>query len=145
MTDQIGCLLWRKPNGATTWLIVQMWSMQKMKLSCHDRSNQVRSMTKSWQDNDVTDHIGLLYVETKTQLSWPIWLSVVCDVNQTGHRCDQLYKCDLHKKQNFVMMLGLSAICDENQIGQRHDWLYKCSLSIKQYLTFVIDYIECQL
>ena len=29
-------------------------------------------MTKTKQDNDYTDHIGLVYVETKMELSRPI-------------------------------------------------------------------------
>ena len=35
----------------------------KMKLSYRDQSNQVRSMLKTRQNNDVTDHIGLIYAK----------------------------------------------------------------------------------
>ena len=34
------------------------------------------------------DHIGLVYVETKTKLLGPVELSVVYDKSQTGQRCD---------------------------------------------------------
>ena len=33
------------------------------------------------QDNNVTDHIGLVYVETETKLLGPIWLGALCDEN----------------------------------------------------------------
>ena len=39
-----------------------------MKLSCYDQPNQVQSMMKTRQDNDVIDSIGVVYVETKTEL-----------------------------------------------------------------------------
>ena len=44
----------------------------KMKLSYHNQSSQVKSMTKTKQDNDVIGHIGLVYAETKTEFSGPI-------------------------------------------------------------------------
>lgn len=40
-----------------------------MKLNCHDRLDQVRFVTKTRQENDVTNCISLLYTETKTKLS----------------------------------------------------------------------------
>ena len=43
-----------------------------MKLKYHDRTNRVWSMTKTKQDNDVTDHIGAVYTEIGTELSWLI-------------------------------------------------------------------------
>ena len=61
------------------WLIVQMRSMLKTKLSCRNLTNHIQSMMKTEQDNDVTNHIGLVYVETKTKLSGPIWLGAVSD------------------------------------------------------------------
>ena len=41
-------------------------------------------MTKTKKDNDMTDRIGAIYVENKTELSWLIRSGVVCDKNQTG-------------------------------------------------------------
>lgn len=49
-----------------------MWSMPKMKLSCHGRSGWVRSVMKTRLENDVIDRIGLVYVEIKIELSGPI-------------------------------------------------------------------------
>lgn len=37
--------------------------MQKMKLSCHDCSNQVWFIMKTRQDKDVIDCIGLVYAK----------------------------------------------------------------------------------
>ena len=36
-------------------------------------------MIKTKQDSDVTDHIGLFYVETRTEPLGPIWSSTVYD------------------------------------------------------------------
>ena len=55
-----------------TWSIIQDRSTLKTKLNCYDRTNEVRSMTKTRQDNDVSDRIGVLYPEIRTELSWPI-------------------------------------------------------------------------
>ena len=41
-------------------------------------------MTKTRQDNDVTNHISLVYIKTETKLSGPIWPSAICDENQIG-------------------------------------------------------------
>ena len=40
-----------------------------MILNCQDWSDNVWFMTKMRQDNDVTDHTGLLYVENEIELS----------------------------------------------------------------------------
>ena len=78
--------------------------MPKMKLSCYDQSNRVPSMTKIWQDNDVTNRIGLVYAEIEFELSRPIWLFKVYDENQTRQRQDQSYRYDLHWKWNWATM-----------------------------------------
>lgn len=39
---------------------------------------------KTRHDNDLTDHIGLIYAKTKNELSGPIGPSVVYDENHTG-------------------------------------------------------------
>ena len=63
------------------WLMVQMRSKSKMKLSYCDRLYHVWSMTKSKQENNVSDRISLVYAKIKTELSRPIWPSAVCDEN----------------------------------------------------------------
>ena len=52
-----------------------------MKLSCHDQSDQMSFMTKTCQDNDVTDHINLVYAKIEFELSGPIWSFTVYDEN----------------------------------------------------------------
>ena len=64
------------------WSIVQVSSKPKMKLNYHNGYDRVRSMmnyhnrfdtvqcmTKTIQDNDMTDHIGVVYVEIEIELS----------------------------------------------------------------------------
>lgn len=36
---------------------------------------------KTRQNNDVTDHIDLVYIETRIELLWPIWLGAIYDEN----------------------------------------------------------------
>ena len=43
-----------------------------MKLSYHEWSDRVQSMTKTKQDNDMTNHIGLVHTKIKMELSGPI-------------------------------------------------------------------------
>ena len=58
-------------------MIVQIWYTLNTKLSYHNQSNQVWPITKTKQDNDMTDCIGLVYVENNTELSGPIGPGVV--------------------------------------------------------------------
>ena len=46
--------------------------MLKMILSYHDQLDRVQFVMKTRQDNDVTDSIGLVYVEIEIKLSGPI-------------------------------------------------------------------------
>ena len=38
-------------------------------------------MTKDRQENDMTDHISLVYAEIETKFLGPIWPDLVCDEN----------------------------------------------------------------
>ena len=40
-------------------------------------------MTKTKQDNDMTNHIGLVHTKIKMELSGPIQQDTICDENQT--------------------------------------------------------------
>ena len=64
--------------------MMQMQFMPKVKLSYRDQVDQVWSVTKTKQDNNVTDRIGLVYDKFKTERSAPIRSGAVCDENQTG-------------------------------------------------------------
>ena len=59
----------------------KVWSMSKMKLSCCDWSNQVRFVTKTREDNYVTNHVGLIHIKIETKLLGPIWPYAICDEN----------------------------------------------------------------
>lgn len=50
-------------------------------------------ISKTRQDNEVTDIIVVIYAEDKTELLWPIEPNVVCHDNQ-------LYRYGLCRKQN---------------------------------------------
>ena len=57
--------------------------MSKMKLICRGWSNWVQYVTKTRQDSDMTDGIGLVYIETDTKLLGPIWPGAIYEENQT--------------------------------------------------------------
>ena len=61
------------------WLVIQVLSMSKTKLSNRERSDRVLFVTKTKHDNDMTDHIGLVYVENDIELLGPIGPGVVYD------------------------------------------------------------------
>ena len=46
------------------------------------------SVMTTRQDNDMTDHIGVIYAKNDTKLSWPIGPSVDSDDNQKGQQHD---------------------------------------------------------
>lgn len=54
-------------------------------------------MIKTRQDNDMTNQIGLAYVEIKIELSGPIELDVVFYENQKWQQHDQSYRCGIHQ------------------------------------------------
>ena len=55
-----------------------------MTLSCHDRSGQVQSLTKTKQDNNVTVCIGAVHAENDMEMSKPIGSGTDYDENQIG-------------------------------------------------------------
>ena len=52
---------------------------------------------KTGKDNNMTEHIGLAYTKTKTELLGIIWPGVVYDENQKGQWRDWSYRCALHR------------------------------------------------
>ena len=107
MIDQIGYgLLW-KQDKTTTWSIVWVGSTLKTILNCSDWLDQVQSVTKTRQDNDVIDHIGMTNAEIKIELSRLIKLGAIFNRNKTWLRYDQSYKYGKHRKQNWVVMTDL--------------------------------------
>lgn len=58
----------------------------------------MRFVIKTRQDNDMIDFIGVVHVETETELLGPIEPSMVSYQNETGQQHGQWYRCDLHQK-----------------------------------------------
>lgn len=58
-----------KQDKTTTRPTIQVRFTPKMKLNCHDRSEWVWYVTKTRKNNNVTDCIGVVYIENKTELS----------------------------------------------------------------------------
>ena len=66
--------------------------------------DQVRSMLKNKQDNDLIDRIGVVYTKNEIELLLSIGSSTVYDENQIGQRSDWSYRCGLHWKQILVVV-----------------------------------------
>ena len=73
-----------------------------MKLSYREWLDGVEFVTKTRQDNNGTNSIGLVYAKNKIELLWLIGLSTVCDDNQTEQRRDRSYRCVLRQKWKWV-------------------------------------------
>lgn len=63
-----------------------MGSTPEMKLSYYNHLDRLWSVTKTRQDNDVINHIGLVYIKNDNELSGPIGPSAVND--ETRHDND---------------------------------------------------------
>ena len=70
-----------------------------MKLCYCDKLDYVWFVTKTKQDNGMTDLISLIYSKTETKLSEPVQPDAVYDENKIGQWHDQCYKCILHWKR----------------------------------------------
>lgn len=55
-----------------------------MKLNYHDRSNWARYVTKTKEESNMNERIGVIYTKKETELSWLIRSNVVYDKNQIG-------------------------------------------------------------
>ena len=79
-------------------------------------------MSKTKQDNDMTDRIGLVYAEIKTQILIPILLGTICDENHTRQLCDWLEKCNLcFHDTELLLLIGFGVIFNKNQTRQLRD------------------------
>lgn len=56
-----------------------MQSMSKMILNYHDQSNRVSTVTKTRLENDVTNHIDVVYTKNDIELSRSIKSGVIYD------------------------------------------------------------------
>lgn len=46
-------------------------------------------MTKTIEDNDVTDRIGVIYAKNNTKVSWTMESGALCCENKIEQWCDQ--------------------------------------------------------
>ena len=100
------CGLWQRWDRIMTWPIVQVCFMLKTKLNCHDWSDKLRFVTKTIQDNDVTNHIDVVYAEIGIELSWMIRQDVVYHKKQTREWRDRSYKCDFRRIQYWTVKIN---------------------------------------
>lgn len=57
-------------------------------MNYHDRFDQVQSIMKTREDNNMTNRTSEVYVENDIELSCPIRIGVDSDENQIGQLCD---------------------------------------------------------
>ena len=104
------------------WPIVHERCTSKTKLSCHDKSYQVWYRTKTKHDNNMTDHIGLVYVENKIELLWLIWQGVIWERNQLEQWCDWTYRWSMLKtilncRDSFDWVLSMTRTKHANVVS----------------------------
>ena len=107
MTNRTGCGLSQKADRIMTWLVIKVWSLQNMILNCKNQSDSVQFIMKTTQDNDVSDHTGVISIEYDIELSRPITLSVVYDEDEIRQQRDQLYMFALCRIWNWTVMTDL--------------------------------------
>ena len=98
------CDLWWRRDRTMTWPIIQVHSMPKKKLNCHERSDNVWSMKKNRKDNDMTDCTSEVYAEIGIELSWLIGHDVIYHKKQIWQRLDWSYRCELCKIQCRIVV-----------------------------------------
>lgn len=62
--------------------------MSKPKLNCRNRLDQVLTMRKTRQDNNVIDHTNMVDTENENKITRPIEWDMVYDEDQTRQGCD---------------------------------------------------------
>ena len=82
-----------------------------MKQSCRNRSDQVWFVTKTKQNNDVIDQLGLVNAENDIELLGPIWQGIDCGENQIGQQHDQLYRNCICQNWNWDIGAYRIRIC----------------------------------
>ena len=91
----LGAVCNEKLERMITWPIVQEQFTPKMIMNCHDWLKWVHFVTKTKEDNDVTNHTGAVYVENDTKISWLIELGVNSYDKKIGQLCDWWYRWDI--------------------------------------------------
>lgn len=103
VTDQIGCWLWWKPNRTTMWLIIEMWSMLKTKLICHNRLDRYNL----WQKPDMKMMDQSYKSSLLQKWNWDVVIEITGSIyneNKTGQQCDRSYRCGLCWKWYWIVV-----------------------------------------
>lgn len=108
MTDRIGFHLWWKQDMTTTWPIVMVQSTLKMILNFRDQSDQVPTMTKTKQDNYMTNYTNTVYFKNETELPWPIKLNSIYNKSQKTKWHNQSYMSSVHWHWNWTIRTYLT-------------------------------------
>ena len=66
----------------------------------------MRYVMKIGHDNNVTNHKGVVYAEKNIKLPWLIGLGVNYDENLIEQLHDWAYRCGLHRKRNWTVMIN---------------------------------------
>lgn len=61
---------------------------------------------KTKPDNDVINHMSLVYAKNDIELSWPIKSGADNDENHIGQLHEWLYRCGPFQKQNWVVVIN---------------------------------------
>ena len=75
-------------------------------------------MMKTSEDNDMTDCIGIVYVENDTKILWLIGLGADCYENKIGQWRDRWYICGLRRKRKWVVLI----VQTEYNLWRKLDW-----------------------
>lgn len=79
-------------------------------------------MIKTGHENDMTDHIGALYIEKKTELSWTIEWGAVCnETKQDNDAIDSIGLVYVENKTEVSWLIRLGTVCDKT--GQDNDMI----------------------
>ena len=62
-------------------------------------------MIKMTLDNGVIDRTCAVYAENEIEPSWSIRPSAAYDENQIGQLCNWQYRCGLHRKRSWIVMI----------------------------------------
>lgn len=77
-------------------------------------------MTKTKQDN-MTDHIGAVYIKNKIELLWLIRLGVVTNENKQDNGVTKCIGTTyIENNTRLSRLIGSGTDYDDNQIGQLH-------------------------
>ena len=84
-----------------------------MKLCYHDQSDTISDKNQIVQY--VTDRIGLVYVETKTELLGPIWSESVMKTTQNHNMIDHIGVVYVKNETKLSCLIRSGVVYDENK------------------------------